>query len=136
MTLHYSTNSFLISRPANQKELGTILPSTRIAPRPCANRQRRRQISPSTGKALEILGHAIEYLADEVAHEAGTLGLLEPEDPRFESIQILMAANRTLYYGCPVVPDFRDRISDFWSRRMSSFWFGGIAKLLIRAESE
>ncbi len=33
--------------------------------------RRRRRISPQAGHALEILGHAIEYLADEYVHQAG-----------------------------------------------------------------
>jgi hypothetical protein len=96
----------------------------------------RTTFPPGLEKPLRFLATRSGISLTRLRTRLGTLGLLEPEDPRFESIQILMAANRTLYYGCPVVPDFRDRIADFWSRRMSSFWFGGIAKLLILAESE
>jgi len=34
--------------------------------------QARRRIDPETGRALIVLGHAIEYLADEFAHEGGS----------------------------------------------------------------
>jgi len=33
-------------------------------------RTRQRQITPQAGRALEILGHAIEYLTDEFVHRA------------------------------------------------------------------
>ncbi len=37
------------------------------------SRSVRRRTTPEAGFALEILGHAIEYLADEYVHEAGLL---------------------------------------------------------------
>jgi hypothetical protein len=62
---------------------------------------RRRRIDFEAGRALEVLGHAIEYLADEFVHD-GTL--LSPNDGRLHAIQILMAANREIYFSCPEVP--------------------------------
>ncbi len=59
---------------------------------------RSRVISPQAGHALEILGHAIEYLVDEYVNAGGAFC---PEDPQFEAIQILMAANRAIYLACP-----------------------------------
>ena len=53
---------------------------------------RRRKISPRSGKALEVLGHAIEYLTDEHLHQGGGFRL---DDPHSEAVKILMAANRT-----------------------------------------
>jgi hypothetical protein len=72
--------------------------------------KRRRQISPSNGRALEILGHAIEYLADEFALDACNLALLSTADPRLRSIQILMAASRNVYYDCPIAPSLVERL--------------------------
>ena len=34
---------------------------------PIAHANRKRRISPQAGRALEILGHSIEYLVDEIA---------------------------------------------------------------------
>ncbi len=62
----------------------------------------RRQISPANGRALEMLGHAIEYLTDEYALRAIQTGTLEAGAPRLEAIQMLMALNRQIYYACPV----------------------------------
>jgi hypothetical protein len=50
---------------------------------------------------LEILGHAIEYLADEYAFSSAQMGVLDSGDPRIEAIQLLMSLNRQVYYSCP-----------------------------------
>ena len=72
----------------------------------------RRHISPQSGRALEILGHAIEYLADEFALQTGTSSAAN--DPDVKALQILMAANRSVYFDCPTVPPLRERFHDFW----------------------
>ena len=74
------------------------------------SRSARRRTTPEAGFALEILGHAIEYLADEYAHEAGSLSSIHSQDPRVEAMQLLMAANRQVYYACPLVPSLSKRI--------------------------
>ena len=61
----------------------------------------RRRISPQAGRALEILGHAIEYLTDEFIYAGGSFCTY---DPRLEAVQLLMAANREIYFACPEVP--------------------------------
>jgi hypothetical protein len=76
----------------------------------------RRQISPISGMALEALGHAIEYLADEYALHAGRLAAIHAHDPQVEAIQILMAANRAVYYDCPIVPAFSVRCKRAFAR--------------------
>lgn len=68
---------------------------------------RRRHISPEAGHALEILGHAIEYLADEYVHEAGSICA---HDPRVEAVQLLMARNREVYFACPEEPSLVRRV--------------------------
>lgn len=71
-----------------------------------AGSHRRRRIDPSSGRALEILGHAIEYLADELVHNSD---LILAHDPRLEAIQLLMTVDRQIYFACPEVPTFGDR---------------------------
>src|SRR5665213_2704184 len=63
----------------------------------------RRKISPEAGRTLEILGHAIEYLADEYSLTLSQTGVLDSNDPRVEAIQILVSANRQVYYAEPAV---------------------------------
>jgi hypothetical protein len=67
-----------------------------------------RRIDAQSGHALEILGHAIEYLADEYAHAGGSL---RSSDGEVQAIQLLMALNREIYLACPEVPTFADRCS-------------------------
>ena len=68
--------------------------------------KRRRRITPEAGRALEILGHAIEYLTDELVQAGGPLSL---DDGRMQAIQLLMAINREVYYTCPEVLSFSER---------------------------
>jgi hypothetical protein len=73
-------------------------------------RNLKRRISPEAGHALEILGHAIEYLTDELVCEGGRLSA---HNGQLEAIGLLMARNRAIYFSCPEVPDFWDRCSAF-----------------------
>jgi hypothetical protein len=71
----------------------------------------QRNISPTSGRALEILGHAIEYLTDELVNR------IQPVDahhPQAEAIQVLMAANRQVYYECPIRLTFTERLRAFF----------------------
>jgi len=71
---------------------------------------RRRRISPASGRALEILGHAIDYLADEFVHAGGALSAC---DPQVEAIQLLIDLNRQIYFACPELPTFAERLRAF-----------------------
>lgn len=71
----------------------------------------RRRISPEAGHALEILGHAIEYLTDEYVQRRGTLSA---DDPELKAVQLLMALNRQIYFECPVSPTFTDRLLELF----------------------
>lgn len=62
---------------------------------------RRRRITPEAGRALEILGHAIEYLTDEYIYRGGQF---YPGDPEVQAVQLLAASNRAIYFECPEVP--------------------------------
>lgn len=71
-------------------------------------RTRRRRISASAGRALEILGHSIEYLIDESAHN----GSLASQSSDAEAIQLLMSLNREIYFECPEIPSIGERIAN------------------------
>jgi hypothetical protein len=62
---------------------------------------RRRRISPEAGHALEILGHAIEYLTDEFVRAGGSFSA---RDGQVDAVQLLMAVNRQIYLSCQEVP--------------------------------
>jgi hypothetical protein len=77
-----------------------------------SNTLRRRRISHEAGRALEILGHAIDYLIDENVYAAdsrtisiGQLGRMG----QTEAVQLLMQINRQIYFECPEVPSMRER---------------------------
>ena len=67
---------------------------------------RRRRVSPQAGRALEILGHAIEYLTDEFVYAGGSFSA---HDPQVEAVQLLMGLNQEIYFDCPEVLTFGDR---------------------------
>jgi hypothetical protein len=66
----------------------------------------RRRITPEAGRALEILGHAIEYLTDEFVHDGGTFSA---RDERLQAVQLLMSLNRQVYFECPEAHSFAER---------------------------
>ncbi len=70
----------------------------------------KRRISPRAGHALEILGHAIEYLTDEFVHEGGSFSA---HNGQMAAIQLLMARNRAIYFSCPEIPSFADQCRTF-----------------------
>lgn len=84
----------------------TIPVSVRVASTPRVRPSRRRRITPTAGRALEILGHAIEYLTDEFVHRGFDPSTNSAE---LEAVQLLMALNRQVYFECPVVPTFAER---------------------------
>lgn len=67
---------------------------------------RSRRISYEAGRALEILGHAIEYLSDEFAYAGGSISA---HDGQVEAVQLLMGINRQIYFDCPEVPTLAER---------------------------
>jgi hypothetical protein len=77
---------------------------------------RRRQIGPEAGRALELLGHAIEYLTDEFVHEGGSFSA---HNPQLEAVQLLMGCNRAVYFACPEVASLRQRFSMFVRMHLS-----------------
>jgi hypothetical protein len=76
-------------------------------------RSHRRSISLQSGRALEIIAHAIEYLTDEFVHE----GLpYSTNNGQLQAVQLLMALNRKVYFECPEVPTFGERCRAFLRR--------------------
>jgi hypothetical protein len=90
-------SSFPISAP---------IPATLASISREGGRARRRRISPEAGRALEALGHAIEYLTDEFVHSGGSLST---HNAQMEAVQLLMAINRQVYFECPEVPSLAER---------------------------
>ena len=86
---------------------GFLIPASAQAVSSAGTRPRRRRlINPEAGHALEILGHAIEYLTDEFVYEDGALSA---RNAQLQAVQMLMALNRQVYFECPEVPTFSER---------------------------
>jgi hypothetical protein len=75
---------------------------------------RRRHITPQAGHALEILGHAIEYLTDEFVHQRGEISA---HNGTLEAVQLLMSLNRQVYFDCPVAPTISERLRSVFHLR-------------------
>ncbi|HWE87793.1 MAG TPA: hypothetical protein VG267_22815 [Terracidiphilus sp.] len=73
----------------------------------------RRRITPEAGHALEKLSHAIEYLSDELAIDAGPF---TGNRGRIEAIDLLMSLNRRVFAECPEIPSIGQRISAWFHR--------------------
>jgi hypothetical protein len=100
MAASSTTSGFSIARGFPTTAPIVTAPVDRIQP------HRRRIITPQAGRALEVLGHAIEYLTDEFVHEGGGLAA---NNAQLEAVQLLMAFNRQVYFECPEAPTFAER---------------------------
>jgi hypothetical protein len=112
-TLHSAKVTPLVARAADatlpQRPM-VVRTEVHAMPTGLGSRSVRRRTTPEAGFALEVLGHAIEYLADEYVHEGGILSPIDSPDPRVEALRLLMAANREVYYACPVMPSLYQRV--------------------------
>jgi hypothetical protein len=95
-----------INSMAASTTTGFVIPATAPAAAAVRPRFRRRCITPQAGRALEILGHAIEYLTDEFVHRGGSFSA---RNDQLEAVQLLMALNRQVYYECPEAPTLGER---------------------------
>ena len=58
-----------------------------------------------------MLGHAIEYLADEFALECRTRGVAQArKHGAVQAIELLMTKNREVYLACPVLPTIPPKV--------------------------
>lgn len=64
----------------------------------------RRNTTPEQGRALETLGHAIEYLVDSRLFERWE----SPADA--EAVHLLMACSRAVFAGCEEVAPWHQRV--------------------------
>jgi hypothetical protein len=62
----------------------------------------RRRPNKPQGRALEILGHAMEYLVDQQLHrECSAESRIFPSQADASAIQILMRLSREVFAECP-----------------------------------
>ena len=86
-----------------------------FGPKPPRQQQRkpeRRNPSPMQGRALELLGHAIEYLVDSRLYETWDT----PADA--EAVHMLMACSRAVFSECEAVQTWQQRLQRAAQRRL------------------
>lgn len=73
----------------------------------------RRRTTPQQGRALETLGHAIEYLVDSRLFDQWE----SPADA--EAVHMLMACSRTVFAECDEVFPWHQRVQRALVKRLS-----------------
>ena len=100
-------NKLRIKIMAATTTTGFSIPASASAAPVARVRTHRRRITPQAGRALDLLAHAIEYLTDEFVHQGLTFSA---RNEQLEAVQMLMALNRQVYFECPEVPSFGERL--------------------------
>jgi hypothetical protein len=111
--LHVQIESLVLRNMENESVKSCFVEAPSQPPLTSERAVRSRHITPEAGRALEKLGHDIDYLADELV-DKGTL--LSPNDDRIQAIQILMALNRKVYFECPIIQTVGERFRAFLGR--------------------
>ena len=76
--------------------------------------QVRRRANPTQGRALENLGHAVEYLMDSALFNPS------PTDDRNQAaLQLLMRASRAVFEDCAPVLPLRHRLGRWRDRLLA-----------------
>lgn len=73
----------------------------------------RRRGSPQQGRALETLGHAVEYLIDSRMFQLGDTS----RENETEAVQVLMRLSRLVFNECPEVVSLQTRLRRLFERR-------------------
>ena len=87
------------------QQLGDREPEPRRVPE-------RRRHTPEQGRALETLGHAIEYLVDSRLFDQWE----SPSDA--EAVHLLMSCSRSVYAGCEELAPWHQRVQRSLMRRL------------------
>jgi hypothetical protein len=75
----------------------------------------RRRGSVAQGRALEMLGHSVEYLVDSRLFQAGD----HNQRAEQEAVQILMRLSRAVFAECPEVVSLRKRLGRWIAERIA-----------------
>ena len=84
----------------------------RVPARPVSQMIRRRA-SLAQGRALEKLGHAVEYLVDSRMFHPGAVNQRDEQ----EAVQILMRASRAVFAECAEVISMKQRVREWMEMR-------------------
>lgn len=82
-----------------------------------AARRGRRSITREHGRALEMIGHAVDYLNDCFLNEGADDEIINAARPYTEALQILISAHSELLWSLPVSETVTTRLLNFMFRR-------------------
>jgi hypothetical protein len=85
---------------------GFAIPTAARAVRTTSIHTNRRRITHKAGRAMEILGHAIEYLTDEFVQDERSFTV---KSEQLQAVKLLMALNSQIYFECPEVLTLGER---------------------------
>ncbi len=84
-------------------------------------RTMRRTMTREQGCALEMIGHAVDYLNDCYLHEGADDEILDFSGPSMDAIQILISAQRQILRSLPLTEPLTMRLWHAVLRRKSQF---------------
>ena len=114
-TMPELSHAQLTAQFAAQLTSGRSAPVTQRAVRHARPTYVRRRASSEQGRALETLGHAVEYLVDSRIRFNDPLASAGER----EAIEILMRLNRAVFSECPEVVPLSRRIRQWFATRLS-----------------
>jgi hypothetical protein len=88
---------------------------------PQANQKLRRVMTREQGCALEMIGHAVDYLNDCYLQEGSEYEIIDFRGPSMEAIQILIFAQREVLRSLPLTEPLTLRLWNALLRRKSHF---------------
>ncbi len=81
---------------------------------------KRRVMTREQGRALETIGHAVDYLQDIYLHHGPDQEILRSDSPAMEAVRILVATRRELLNSLPLRETFSQRIRNVLFHRKST----------------
>lgn len=81
---------------------------------------KRRIMTREQGRALETIGHAVDYLQDIYLHNGPDQEILGSDSPAMEAVRILVATRRELLNSLPLRETFSQRTRNVLFHRKST----------------
>ncbi|MEO6829031.1 MAG: hypothetical protein ABI164_04415 [Acidobacteriaceae bacterium] len=79
-------------------------------PQASANRRMRRTMTREQGRAIETIGHAVDYLNDCYIHEGPDSEVLDFRGPGMDAVRVLVVAQREILATLPLAEPFTLRL--------------------------
>ena len=80
-----------------------------------------RVITREQGRALEMIGHAVDYLQDCYLHEGDDDEILDFRGPKMDAVRILVSAQRQIHRSLPLAEPLTVRLWHALLRRKTQY---------------